>query len=431
MSVIDDLYKKLGLHSGSWNVLGVPLPDAGITEAAANKLSGGQTTDLSKAITQKTATPTKSSTGFASGFSGGSSGGASGGGGGGSVGGSGSNPNPDTTYVNVDGNRMKLRDAIGEGKANPDGSLRQSADNSYQSRLGAIRERLNMMKDIANRSIERARGVRDEVVGNISNTYQGLLDSAGVKKDTSLQNLDTEGINTQNTYGRAEGKARRAMEGAIARNRMMARATNRLNSSFYDDRQAATTETASKNVADIALEEAGKLAGIDTRKTETKNWFEQESQRIAGERDGLKSQADREYQDSVNSANDMERSFGIDNADALSQAADEYQSRIAAIDNYAMNRALQIASIAAQNAASGRAGIESFSAIDPSLASKLADTSAVDKSASTDYNNPVYGFTSSNNAGNNGTDLTAFYKQDEQTSAYKKMLARLGLLATA
>ena len=81
MAWIDDLYRQLGVHSGSWNIFGIPLPDLGITEANAQMLSGDvNQTDLSDAISSF---PNNNSNSVP--FSSGPAGGGGGGGGGGAA----------------------------------------------------------------------------------------------------------------------------------------------------------------------------------------------------------------------------------------------------------------------------------------------------------------------------------------------------------
>lgn len=250
------------------------------------------------------------------------------------------------------------------------------AKGSYGSALDAINARLNMMRDIARRNIDTARSVRDEIVGNIGNTYNNLRTFAGQKRDTALENLNQEDIGVQNTYGKAAGDARRAFESAILQNRMRARAQNRLDSSFYDNAQADTTNQAASTISNIGTEEAGKRSAIGTRKTETKNWFEQEVTNLAGEEAQLKSQADREYQDKVNAAADMERSFGIDSTEAAAQAADEYQSRLDTIEEYIRGKDARLAQISGAGS-NARSTIDSFDAISPTLRSVLENARAI------------------------------------------------------
>lgn len=65
----------------------------------------------------------------------------------------------------------------------------EAARRARQSRLDAINARLALMRDVAARNIETAKGVKEEVIGNIGTTYQNLLQSAQNKMGTALENL--------------------------------------------------------------------------------------------------------------------------------------------------------------------------------------------------------------------------------------------------
>lgn len=298
------------------------------------------------------------------------------------------------------------------------GSLVDNAQAARESALNSVLARLNLMRDVAGRNIEKARGVRDEVVGNIGTTYQNLKTSAENRKNTSLENLSQEDLNVQNQYGRAAGNARRAIDSALTRNRMLARAMNRLNSSFYDEMQAGTNETGARIIADIGTEEAGKRSSIATRTTETKNWFEEQATNIEREEAQLKSQAEREYQDQVDEAAFAERAYGIDALEEAQNAENVYQSKLDAIDQYIQNKALRLAEISAT--AGDRAGvINSFAAISPQLQQKLANASALNAVASLSNNIPT--FTTPTGGGSNYLAMMGQQQPNEQEERLKRI----------
>jgi hypothetical protein len=305
------------------------------------------------------------------------------------------------------------------GKYNQEfGTLVGNAQDARQSALNGILARLNLMRDVAGRNIEKARGVRDEVVGNIGTTYQNLKTSAENRKNTSLENLSQEDLNVQNLYGRAAGNARRAIDSALTRNRMLARAMNRLNSSFYDEMQSGTNETGARIIADIGTEEADKRSGIATRTTETKNWFEEQATNIEREEAQLKSQAEREYQDQVDEAVFAERAYGIDALEEAQNAENVYQSKLAQIDQYIQNKALRLAEISAT--AGDRAGvINSFAAISPQLQQKLANATALNAVASLSDNIPT--FTTPTDGGSNYLALMSQQQPNEQEERLKRI----------
>jgi len=416
MAVLTDLLNKIGVKAvpGTWNIGPVNLPDTGYTEMR-NVATGRSTTDprTNSPLVYKAVggVPTNQNTN--------------------ALGGIISQPTsnaPQASTNNAPGGTWTTNangDPVYKGPDGGGGNDVGQAKDAYQARINAILQRVGLMRDIAARSLDRARGVRDEIVGNISSTYGGLRDTAATKLQSTMDTLNTEGVNVENQYGRAEGQSRKAMEGALTKNRMLARSMNRLNSSFYDDRQAGVAEDTAKSISDIGTERAGKLTGIETRRSENKNWFDQEIVKIGEEEASLKSAADRDYQEQVDNANYNEQAFGISSVEALEGAADEYQSRISKIEDYANNKALTLAQIAAQSGARGGA-ISSYEAISPTLKSTLENARGLNLAAETSKNLPTF------NSGNVPTGLVdplSYYKQDDTESAYDKIMKRLGNIA--
>jgi hypothetical protein len=255
------------------------------------------------------------------------------------------------------------------------------AEQGLYSRLNSILNNLALYRQMGEEARNRARSVRDEVIGNITNTYQDLLTRAGQAKDSALETLGQEDLGVQNLYGRAAGTARRAIDSAITRNRMMARAMNRPDSSFYDDMQAKTRREGALSISKIAEEEAAKRAAIGTRVTDTSNWYENQVVDLGREEAQLKSQAEREYQDQVANADFQERAFGIDAIDAAERAQQEYQSRLDQINQYIQSKGMRLAEIAATSGNS-RAVIDAFKAITPELSGTLGNRQALDASQS-------------------------------------------------
>lgn len=421
MALLTDLLNKIGVKAvpGTWNIGPVNLPDTGYTELR-NVATGGDTKNptynnpavyaavggVPQSQNVQPLTDTYRSLGILPSNS--------------SVT---SSPQKTASTNNAPGGTWTLNangDPVYKG---PDtGNDVGQAQDAYRARINAILQQVGLMRDIAARSLDRARSVRDEIVGNITDTYKGLEDTAATKLQSTLDTLNTEGVNVENQYGRAEGQSRKAMEGALLKNRMLARAMNRLNSSFYEDRQAGVTEDTAKSISDIGTERAGKLSGIETRKSENKNWFDQETLKIQQEGASLKSAADRDYQQQVDNANYNEQAFGIDSVEGLQAAADEYQSRISKIEDYVNNRALTLAGIAAQSG--GKASeINAYEAISPTLKSTLENARAYNAAKDVSANLPVF---NSSNVPTGLADPLAFYKQQDNTeSAYNKILARL------
>lgn len=305
-----------------------------------------------------------------------------------------------------------------KGTAEPETGLQDIADNGKSSRIQGIKDRLGMIRDMVNRQVGTAGQVRDDLKSSIANTYGGLKTSAQNKVGTALENLGQERTGVYNTYGTAKGESRRALESALTKNRMLARSMNRLNSSFYDDRQAEATETGARDYSGLSREEAGKVAGIGTRETETKNWGEQTALQIEQEQANLITQADQEYSQRVNEAMDMERSFGIDSEEQLREAETEYQSKLNAISQYVENKGLRIAEIMATAGITG-AGIDSFSAYTPELQNLLGNKQSLTSAQSSEI--PTFANVTT------GGGSMANINQNQTTSALDELYRKLGL----
>jgi hypothetical protein len=411
MSWLDDLYKKLGTHKGSWGT-----PELGITENIAKviaKVSGGAvplTEQLGSSLFgappayaqepdtgQVTSTVPTSYPRTSSGYD-----------------------QPAGPPIPDDFGKTTTTTDSGDGGGGGDGgsgdrpagpSPEELAEQQKRSQLQDIANRIQQMRDIAQRNIGQARGVRDEVVGNIGNTFTNLRSQAEGRRDTALDTLGQEDVGVQNLYGRAGGTARRAMESALTRNRMAARAMNRLDSSFYDDRQAGVVEGGRQAVSDLAQEEAGKRAAIDTRKTETENWFEQQASTIEQEEATLKSQAEQEYQNQVNAASDMERAYGIDSLAAAEQAQNEFQSKLNQIDQYIQDKGFRLLEIATATGQNIGGVINQFSAVNDALSGALGVNQGLSRAQGIANNMP--GFTGQ--TGQSDANYLPFYQQQGQS----------------
>jgi len=268
------------------------------------------------------------------------------------------------------------------------------------------------MRDIAQRNIGTARGVRDEVIGNIGQTYAGLVQQAESRRNAALGALGQEDVGVQNLYGRAGGTARRAMESALTRNRMAARAMNRLDSSFYDELQAGATEGGRQAISDLAQEEAGKRAAIGTRRSETEDWFNQQASVIAQEKANLESQAEREYQNQVNAAQDMERAYGIDSLAAAEQAEKDFSSKLAQIDSYIQNRGTQLIQLAAATGQNISSVLNQYQAVNDTLARTLGINRALGTAQALPTTLPTFsGVTTAGQVSN----YLPWYQQQPQT----------------
>lgn len=242
------------------------------------------------------------------------------------------------------------------GGGNGDGTgqdLLNNANNEKAARIAAIKSKLNMMKEIADRDIATATSVRDDLLKSIQEQYgdvggdTGLFGLSKRNRANSIQTLANEDVSLQNKYGVAAGDTRRAYESALGKNRMVARAQGALGSSNYADSQYDTTSTAARSLGSLNNELADKRATIETNKTSTNNWFNQKEIELGTEKTGLVNGANQEYNQRVNAARDLERNFGIDSEEELSKAETEYASKLTAIKDYISNKAIALAQIGA------------------------------------------------------------------------------------
>jgi hypothetical protein len=290
------------------------------------------------------------------------------------------------------------------------------AEAQRQRELDIIRQRLESFKTRAASEREQAQGRFNDFKTSAGSRFQTLRDQLSNTVSSSLENLGQEKVNTQNLYGRAAGTARQAMESAVRGNRTQARAQNRLNSSFYDDRQADTRLQFGKGIADTATEEAGKVAGIGTRETETKNYGETEEQKLGQEENDLVTEAQQQLNTDLAEAEQLERVGLVDYASAENDILTRHASRLDAIRNYIDNRNLRLTELAATYGNK----IGGYQAITPELSSTLSNNSALNNvnTLATSYNTPV---TTTASAGNK----LAFRGSTDEN---QRRLEELGLL---
>jgi len=405
MGLLDEIKKRASQfyqdvqnpHPGSWKVAGVSLPDIGLTEIIkpVHAAETTPTTDYGYDNRQTTWDP------YISIFN---------------------NPTAGQQTTRTTGQTTGTG-STDTGSGDPG---TREAENSLYSRLNSILNNLALYRQMAQAERERAGKYKEEVLGKIKTSYEDLLNKAGQAKNRALETLGQEDISVQNLYGRAAGTARRAMESALLGNRMAARAMNRLNSSFYDDLQARTRESGARTLGEIAEEEAGKRSDIGTRTTDAKTWFDQQTVEIERERQDLDNQAEKDYQEQLRLADFEEKAYGIDAIDQAAQAERDYLSRLDAIRQYAQNKALTVAQIAAQ--AGNRQGIlEAFRAITPELQRNLVSDTALN--ASRAFVAGLANRLGLGGLGGGGADMSAFATMKEDPEAqYYESLRRLGLL---
>lgn len=247
------------------------------------------------------------------------------------------------------------------------------AEAQRQRELDIIRQRLEAFQSRASAERGQASERFNDFKTSAGSRFQTLRDELGNTVSSALSNLGQEKVNTQNLYGRAAGTARQALESAVRGNRVQARAQNRLNSSFYDDRQADTRFKFGKQIADTATEEAGKVSGINTRETETQNYGETEGQKLRQEETDLVNEAQSTLNQELAEAEQLERVGLIDYASAENDILTRHASRLDSIRNYIDNQNLRLAELAATYGNK----ISSYQAINPALSNILSNQQAL------------------------------------------------------
>lgn len=222
----------------------------------------------------------------------------------------------------------------GDGGVNTDGGLMDEATRIYNAKKNAILSKLQMMKDEAQRLRGSAKGQFDFTTGEVKKNYDALKNLSKEKLTQALEGLTQEDVGVQNTYGRVNGNARRAMESAITKNRMLHRAMGSLGSSFYANAQGDTTNQGMNSINDNNTELAGKRAAIGTATSGAKTDFAQNDVAIGAEETQLNNQALKEYNDSIANADNLEKNYNIDSTEAIDEADAKLESSLDAIKKY-------------------------------------------------------------------------------------------------
>ena len=145
--------------------------------------------------------------------------------------------------------------------------LNQGASSARDSMLSSIQRRLDETRNLAKQKMSNAEGTRNYVVDFINKRYPELQQRVEQQRTNTMEDLDTQETGLQTLYDRANAQARRRSESSALQNRMVARAGNRLGSSFYDETVANNQEELGKTLGASDLERIGKVAAIGTQKT--------------------------------------------------------------------------------------------------------------------------------------------------------------------
>jgi len=266
-----------------------------------------------------------------------------------------------------------------------------SQNDLLQNRLNGIMQRLQLMRGEGERLRNAAKGVRDEVWGNIDTQYGGLANAAKQKRQSSLDALAETDRGVVRDYATGQGTLNKAAEGSELKNRALARALGFGNGSYYQNMQRENTSNLFDKTAGLTNERSGKLADIKTKVGETNTWFDQKSLEIDQEAKSLKAQADREYQDNVSKSTLAEQMYGIDAADAAAQAEYDYRNKLNSIDSYVNNKQGILDAIASVSGAR-KSEVNAYQPIDAKLQARLSNSGDLTEASNPNFDtisNPV------------------------------------------
>jgi len=309
--------------------------------------------------------------------------------------------NPQTSYITINGETKKGADWQKEGKVNDKGQIIPpgggggggggGGNSELQNRLNGIMQRLQLMRGEGERLRNAAKGVRDEVWGNIDTQYGGLANAAKQKRQSSLDALAETDRGVVRDYATGQGTLNKAAEGSELKNRALARALGFGNGSYYQNMQRENTSNLFDKTAGLTNERSGKLADIKTKVGETNTWFDQKSLEIDQEAKSLKAQADREYQDNVSKSTLAEQMYGIDAADAAAQAEYDYRNKLNSIDSYVNNKQGILDAIASVSGAR-KSEVNAYQPIDAKLQARLSNSGDLTEASNPNFDtisNPV------------------------------------------
>jgi hypothetical protein len=283
--------------------------------------------------------------------------------------------------------------------------LQNSAQSGQQATLSAIQKRLDETRNQANQQIQNATGTRDYIMDFINKRYPELTQRVEQQRANELQDLGTQQTDLTSLYDRANAQARRRSEDAALQNRMSARAGNRLGSSFYDELVANNQESLGKTLGASDLERIGKMAAIGTQKTRTNQNFDNTVNDLETQKSQASYQAMDEYKKEVQAAEALSRAGVLDFGESEAQAAQNLQSKLDSIAQWAQGMASQKQALDAQYGSNGSDGsvgtaLSSFAGANSAFLSGNAGTPA--GNATQNYQANVMGAPtqSSNNTAN-------------------------------
>jgi len=282
-----------------------------------------------------------------------------------------------------------------------------SQNDLLQQRLNGIMERLKLLRADGERLRGVAKGVRDEVIGNINTNYGGLQNAAMTKRDASTAELNKANTDVVSNYGDTQAQLVRASEATNLKNQLLARALGYGGGSYYQNMISGNNRNLEANVGKLLTERGGKLADISRGIADSNNWFNTKSTEIDQEATSMKNQAEREYQNNISKSLLAEQNYGIDSADAAAAAEADYRNKLSEIDTYAQNKANILANVL-KAAGMQTSSINSRPNIDAGTLQSLSSNGALNNAQNADFGsisapngtlmsrNSMYGKTSMN-----------------------------------
>lgn len=303
------------------------------------------------------------------------------------------------------------------------GNAEQRAQDERARTLSAIQARLDETRRLAKDKISRATEDRDYITNTVLPRFDDLITRANDRRTTQLNDLGEEEVKTQNLYDKAAAQARRRTESAALKNRLVARAGNRLGSSFYDDLVSGNQENLIRTLGENDVERLDKVGAIGKRKTETERYFDETTKDIENQKTDASNEAIRSYKEQVAAAEALDRAGVLDFGEGVAQAESTLSSRLDQIDQWAKNVALKRMELDAIYG-KGNTAVNSYEAFDEGLNTKLANNAGL---------NSTNAYTADTMGAGNQTDqgalaqilaLTQQPKKRETTLA--DLLARVG-----
>ena len=246
----------------------------------------------------------------------------------------------------------------------------------YNRSLEAIRARLNEVKNQAGGIRNRATDTRNYIMEMVERQFPELIQRAERKQESSIGELDKEQTTMERLYAKAQAQARRRSEQQALKNRMSARAGNRLGSSFYDDIVAENQENLIGTLGEADVEKLDKVDSINTRKGETKQYFEDMIFDINTQKQQAERQAVEEYNQLTAQADALERAGVLDFGEAEESARQQLESKLSQISSWADNMA-RTASGLNQTYGQADTGINSFNYLNEALQSALGQNAGL------------------------------------------------------